>query len=377
MGIYSVAIVIGALAVGAHAACCDKNLIQDLSFKLSGYNVLFPCPSTKNIYASSGRYIPKNIIPTRFQILNDYAIVALSKFRPGVPFTLAKFSLRTEGCVASLEPYPCWNIQEEGNCKAIQNAVDVALDAANNLWVLDTGIVNTLEQPVRRCAPKLWGLNTETGEVIKSISLEQFTTNESNLQYLIVDITSSGSPVAFISDAGAGALIAINLQAETGYRLVLPPAVSEGCGVKDVLYVQLARKESGNVLYFTYLGSPKLFSIKAEYLEQGSACGAVVEVGRKPPGTGLVLLGTDNGENLFVRFKGHSDIYVWNTCTEFSKDKFVLVQAGDDCRMATQVVPGYRRLMWTLESNFHDFVCGRTGCVGPSVVIHPLVKTDH
>lgn len=47
----------------------------------------------------------------------------------------------------------------------MQNAVDLYLDPQNILWVLDTGVVNTLEEPIRKCPPKVLAFNVETGKV--------------------------------------------------------------------------------------------------------------------------------------------------------------------------------------------------------------------
>lgn len=171
------------------ASAFGDKLIPDLSFKLSGTNIAFPCPSTKRIYQESGRYLPKNIISTRIQVDGSDAIMALPRYKHGVPFTLGKISLKTKGCKATMLPFPCWGIQEEGNCEALQSVVDIVLDPLDTLWVLDVGIVNTLEQPVLRCPPKIVGVSVKTGEVLKVIDLTPFATSLSRLQYLLVDYT--------------------------------------------------------------------------------------------------------------------------------------------------------------------------------------------
>lgn len=92
-----------------------------------GGSFAWPCPSTKAIYKSSGRFVPKNVIATRAQILKDEVFVALPRFKPGVPVTLGKTSLK-KGCAATFSPFPCWSMQEEGNCQALQSVVDIFLD---------------------------------------------------------------------------------------------------------------------------------------------------------------------------------------------------------------------------------------------------------
>lgn len=107
---------------------CDKSILPELTFRLGGNNLEWPCVSTRNIYSTTGRYIPKHIIATRSQIYRDEAYVALPRYRPGVPFTLGVVNLKRGQCSVQVKPFPCWSLQEEGNCQALQNVVDLFLD---------------------------------------------------------------------------------------------------------------------------------------------------------------------------------------------------------------------------------------------------------
>ncbi|XP_069685297.1 dopaminechrome tautomerase [Periplaneta americana] len=363
-----------ACLVHSASGTCDKQLLPDLTFTLNGANLEWPCSSTKNIYVSSGRYISKNVIATRLQIYKDEAFVLTPRYKPGIPFTLGKLSLKNKECQPTITPFPCWSLQEEGNCQALQSAVDLFLDAHDILWVLDVGIVNTLEQPVRRCPPKIVAISVKTGKVLKTIDLSGLVCAASRLQYLVVDYDKDGNCFVYVSDAATRAILVYDVVNSRGFRVVLPKAVTHGCSSRDVLYLALVRKSCGTtVLYFTYLSSGRLFSIKTQNLRRGSAKGTVVDVGSK--NGKIVILGTDNGSAIFFRLKGESDIYMWNTETAFSTENFLMVQKGNECRLATQVVPGYKRLMWVLESNFQDYIQDKVGCAGASVSLHPLVKT--
>lgn len=161
------ALCLAILASSLSLAVCEKQLLPELSFSLSGYSLDWPCQSTRNIYETSGRYIPRNVIGTRAQIYREDMIIAMPRYKPGVPFTLGVMSLKAKDCTPKVTPFPCWAIQEEGNCQALQSVVDIALDIQEILWVLDVGIVNTLEQPVRRCPPKVVGINVKSGKVRK------------------------------------------------------------------------------------------------------------------------------------------------------------------------------------------------------------------
>ncbi|RLU27452.1 hypothetical protein DMN91_001256 [Ooceraea biroi] len=354
-------------------AVCEKQLLPELSFVLSGYSLDWPCQSTRNIYETSGRYIPKNVIATRTQIYKDDAIIAMPRYKPGVPFTLGVMSLKTKDCTPKVTPFPCWAIQEEGNCQALQSVVDITLDIQDILWVLDVGVVNTLEQPVRRCPPKVVGINVKTGKVVKVIDLSFLVNPLSRLQYLVVDYADDGQVYVYISDAAARSIIVYNVTANRGYRVILPNAVTAGVQRRDVLYMTLVKKSCGTpILYFTYLGSNRLFAIKAIHLRRGQTHGTVMDVG--PKQHKIVILGNDNGCAIFFRNKGESDVYMWNVETPFRSENFLLVQQGNDCRLPTQVIPGPKRLMWAIESNFQDYIQNTVSCSGASVAIHPLVK---
>lgn len=180
----------------------------------------------------------------------------------------------------------------------------------------------------------------------------------------------------YIADAGSRSILVHDCSNNKSHRIVLPAAVVSGCTKNDVLYIVLIRKPCGTtVLYFTYLGSSRLFSIRTEHLRKGfGGTGAVIDIGPKPKGLPIVLLGTDNGSSIFLRYKGLSDIYMWNTETCFKSSNFLEVQHGGECRLATQVVPGHKRFMWAIESNFQDYIAGTVGCTGASVVLHPVVR---
>ena len=171
---------------------CDKSILPELTYRLGGNNLEWPCHSTKNIYQTTGRYMPRNIIGTRAQIYRDEAFVAMPRYKPGVPFTLGQISLKKGSCHTAIAPYPCWSLQEEGNCQALQSVVDIFLDNQDILWALDTGIVNSLQQPVKRCAAKVVAIDVKTDRVVKVIDLSNLVVAASRLQYIVVDYDAAG-----------------------------------------------------------------------------------------------------------------------------------------------------------------------------------------
>ncbi|XP_037826079.1 protein yellow [Lucilia sericata] len=322
----------------------------------------FPCPSTKSLFKSSGKFIPKNVIATRAQIIRDTIFLALPRYRKGVPATLVKTTITPGTCSTTFTPYPCWDMQEEGNCKALQSVVDLVVDQNEVIWVLDTGIVNTLETPIRKCPPKVVAISAKTGKLLKTIDLDGLTSTNSRLQYLAVDYAPDGGCFVYVSDAANRAIIVFNIQADRGFRIVLPKAVTTGCRLRDVLYIALIRQDCGTTeLYFTYLSTSKLFSLKSEYLRSGVADGKIMDLGKKP--SRMVIIGTDNGSAIFFRNEGDAEVFRWDTNTPFAEANFKPVYRSPTCQLATHAVPDYKRnTMRVLQSNFPDFMQNRVGC---------------
>ncbi|XP_014476545.1 PREDICTED: major royal jelly protein 5 [Dinoponera quadriceps] len=349
-------IVAVALVGGNDLTKCDRNLIW------TGGSFEWPCPATKSMFKNSGRYISKNVLATRTAIYKDDAFLVLPRFKPGVPVTLARVSFKDKNCQASLQPYPCWSLQEEGTCSALQNAVDLYLDPQDILWVLDTGIVNSLEEPVRKCPPKVVALNVKTGKLMKSVDLSGLTSPSSRLQYVVADYNPDGHVFIYISDAATRAILVYDVTSDRGYRVVLPQAVTMNCSRRDVLYLALMRHQDGSTcLIFTYLGSSRLFSIRTDHLRSGSAHGKIHDLGPKPKR--MIILGTDNGSALFCRFEGGADVYRWDTITPFVPANVQQVYKSHECNLVTHVAADYKRgRMRVLESNFADYMQGTVGC---------------
>lgn len=95
-------------------------------------------------------------------------LTCFDRLRSGVPATLATTCLLNNTCEALLTPYPCLTIQEQGKPGDLQNAVDLFLDGQDILWVLDTGIVQTLDSssgPLRTGPPTVWAFDLNTRKV--------------------------------------------------------------------------------------------------------------------------------------------------------------------------------------------------------------------
>lgn len=255
----------------------SSQLLNASYVEWTGGSFEWPCNSIKSLYKSSGKYVSKNVIATRAQILKDDVILALPRYKSGVPATLVRTDMRASSCSRTLTPFPCWSVQEEGNCLALQSVVDIYIDSHEIIWALDIGIVNTLETPIRKCPPKIVALSAKTNKILKTISLEDFVKPTSRLQYFVVDYSADNRCFLYISDAAQRSIIVYDVQASKGFRVVLPNAVCSDSPKRDVLYLALTRKPCGaTTLYFTYLSSKTLFSIRSDFLRSGNSQGKII-----------------------------------------------------------------------------------------------------
>ncbi|KAE9542607.1 hypothetical protein AGLY_002518 [Aphis glycines] len=335
----------------------------------TGAQYRFECDTVDTLLRDDGRYVPRNNIALRAQICGNDLYLAYPRLRSGVPATVATTCLFTDDVCdeAVLTPYPCLSIQEQGKSGEVQNAVDLYLDTQEVLWVLDTGIVQTMDndaEPLRTGPPIVWAFDLNTRKLYKKIDLTCLTTPMSRLQSLAVDYDeTNGKCYVYVSDAANRAVIAYDVVESKGSRVVLPKAIAAGCTKRDVLYVALVRAECGGgaaALIVTYLSGVRAFTVRTEYLRRGSA-GKVTDLGVKPDR--MVILGTDGGTKVFFRYDASPDVQSWDATRPFAVENFSPVYRSDPCFLATQVmIDRDRNRLMVLESNFPDFAQNTVGC---------------
>ena len=122
---------------------------------------LWPDDSSKARFLDTSQFIPENTTISGVKVWGDRFYVTLPRWRRGVPATLASIPVPKPGnyrnASPKLEPFPSWEMQQVGNCSALQNVQNVEIDPTNGyMWVIDSGRTDTLSQrPDNRCPPKI------------------------------------------------------------------------------------------------------------------------------------------------------------------------------------------------------------------------------
>ncbi|KAL7295151.1 hypothetical protein TKK_0011459 [Trichogramma kaykai] len=362
---------------------------EEKSFELTGASIFYP-PSNCSDHAYSAR----NVIATRLQIFRERnAFLTLPKYKSGVPFSIGSMQMSSQSpplVKPVLEDPKCRSCKADVvDCADPQNVVDLALDHTNDvLWALDVGVVASLERPNRECPPKILGIGARTAKIVYRIDLSEVTTYRSRLQHLLVERSSGNRIHLYVSDAAVGAIIVHDVVADELHRILLPRGVASGCRgatQPDVLYLvraigkrnatSNAAATSSSMIYFTYLCSDWLYAVETSDLRRAKPGPFVHRVGAKD--RKIILLGSDNGSSLFFRAKGQADVYAWNSETSFEAENWQLVARGNDARLTTHVVPASptrNKVLWMIESNFHDYIKDALGTNGSSVVIRRVTR---
>lgn len=96
-----------------------------------------------------------------------------------MPFTLSHVSLNgRDQCYNYVRPFPNLEANYANDQGSIVNAIDLYLGPDGILWVLDIGVINTLEEkPQMKCGAKVLGIDYGNG----SVSLKRFNRSVYNI----------------------------------------------------------------------------------------------------------------------------------------------------------------------------------------------------
>jgi hypothetical protein len=94
-----------------------------------------------------GDFIPENVIVSDIKPYGRRLYFTLPRMMPGVPATLGwvvapENDGRTD---PPIEPFPSWEMNQRGNCSALQFVQGIEIDASGIMYVVDSGRTETLK----------------------------------------------------------------------------------------------------------------------------------------------------------------------------------------------------------------------------------------
>lgn len=93
-------------------------------------------------------YIPRNNLISDVKAFANRLYLTIPRMLPGVPATLGWIVAphndgRTD---PEIEPFPSWEMNEIGNCSALQFVQGISIDQDGIMYVVDSGRIDTLNQ---------------------------------------------------------------------------------------------------------------------------------------------------------------------------------------------------------------------------------------
>uniref|UniRef100_A0AAG5DM76 Major royal jelly protein n=1 Tax=Anopheles atroparvus TaxID=41427 RepID=A0AAG5DM76_ANOAO len=232
----------------------------------------------------SGRYIPKNVLISDCKPFANRLYLTIPRMLPGVPATLG-YVVRPENngrTDPEIVPFPSLEMNERGNCSALQFVQGVAVDKHGIMWVVDSGRTETLTRGTDHvvCPPKILLLDLKrNGTIVLRYQFPETVVPAGNnyLNKVVVDDAFGG--FAYITD---------NSGADPGI-VVFSRRLLKSWKVRENNSMRAAR----NAVRFAVNGTDLNFSIHIDSIALGPYYNPGVEADRAASDT---LLSSQNYE---------------------------------------------------------------------------------
>ncbi|CAH0701225.1 unnamed protein product [Spodoptera exigua] len=287
-------------------------------------------------------YVKENVIAVKALQFQDAIYVITPRMKQDVLATLWLINRNKNG--VELQPYPELRDHKLTDCNAIQNAVDFYLDHLGKLWILDTGVIDTLTNPKCTCPPKIVIINLLFGKLTKRIDISSSLLEANSLlQNIVVEYDLGGNAFIYASDASRGAIVVHELSSGAGWSVVT-------CGPATGLQISLVKRMTHTVLIVVRLHHPGIVELDTTALRRKDSITPLTVFGEhsKP----VVLLGAD-GYHIYLRHIECSDVLVWNTRDPYNSSRLDNIHsAGPQLTTTSVAADPLKPMLLILDSDY-------------------------
>lgn len=352
--------------------CCATAAAQNLEVVNQWSFLEFDFPYD---YEIINMYRPDNTLFTGLEIMRDRIFLAMPRLRVGIPATLATIPRHTPpGSGPVLQAYPDWSFHQAGrgivNCTGLMSVYRMRTDACGRLWVLDSGVMTSLDDFRRVCEPKIVIFDTRTDTVARTVIFPREVLRPASLfTNLIVDesLGQCDNAVVYITDTAAPGIVVYDSRADRAWRFMHPSMFAdpdfsnyniqgETFSLMDGI-VGLGHSANLGQLYFQPLATDRLFSVPTEVLRRGP----LPEFEELP----VALVGRKSSQGLGIAVDPRDDTIIFSPLTETAIASWqpgtneqrvlaydpVRLQFPSEIRIADQ--DGYN--IWALTTRFQKF----------------------
>ncbi|KAM3964372.1 uncharacterized protein ACR2FA_001346 [Aphomia sociella] len=304
------------------------------------------CEHGADFLTGSGQYIRDNVVVTKAVTYGDEIYVISPRFMRGVISSMWLLVRGRRG--PELQAYPTLGHNKIGDCQGIQNSVDVHLDHLGNLWILDSGVIETLESPRCVCPPKVVIISTLLGKPTKHISLSSLADSSSLLQSIVVEYELGVKPYVYISDARRGAVLVHDVTTGSEWSVL-------ACAPVTGLQLALVKRTATNtVLILIKLQHKGLLELDTSTLRRKKSFTLLKVFGERSKR--IVLLGFDN-HHVYLRHAECSDVLSWDARETYNASNLVSIHSPGPRLTPTSVAADpLKQILIVLDSNYGDTI---------------------
>ncbi|XP_001948479.1 protein yellow [Acyrthosiphon pisum] len=267
-------------------------------------------------YPNADSYKSEVTVSTGIEIGWDRIFITTPRLFNGNPATLAWVPRNRAGVNYDthksplLQAYPNWEWHSEAssgdilktptpNCSSLVSVFRVRADRCNRLWVLDSGVMDSIETFKTICPPKLLVFDMRTDRVVRSVTLPaEILRPNTLLTNLVIDdqvevahlqdgfLGDCDNVFVYMTDSTNPGILVYDARRDTAWRLSHPymfpdpdfgtfSVAGESFTLMDGI-IGLALSPFGSVgrrLYFQPFASDRLFSVPTSALKAGPNLG--------------------------------------------------------------------------------------------------------
>ncbi|CAH2037594.1 unnamed protein product, partial [Iphiclides podalirius] len=306
------------------------------------------CEHGVDLWTNAGKYVKDNVIAMKAVSFNDDIYLITPRLKRGVLATVWLIVRGRRG--VELEPFPSVSAHALADCDALQNAVDCHLDHLGNLWILDTGIVETVESPRCTCPPKIVVFNVILKKMTKVVKLSSIVEATSQLQNIAVEYGIGGKVFAYISDASRGAILVHDVTANDGWTVL-------ACPPTPALQLAVVKRGLYSSLMLIRMKQRGLLELDTAALKRKSFHAPLAVLGESEGP--VFLLGYD-AHRLYLRHAECADVLSWDTRKPYNSTHVLNIHSAGPHMVSTSVSSDpLKHILVILDSNYAETVRGK------------------
>ncbi|KAK9499782.1 hypothetical protein O3M35_002754 [Rhynocoris fuscipes] len=290
----------GALLVAAMFVMVSSELEVMFQWNLMNWDMPFN-------YPLSTPYTGRQTIVNSVEVGWDRIFLTVPRIWSGNPATLAVVPRPKDGYPVDQSPplqaYPSWEWHTEaasgmlgsgkGNCSGFVSVFRVRIDRCNRLWVMDSGILDSLVTFTVACPPRIFVFDLATDHLLRVVTLPSsvvrpntlianFELDEPSTALSPTSYSSCDNMFVYMTDTTNPGIIVYDVAKENFWRLQHPhmyadpdfgtyKVAGESYTLMDGI-IGLAISTAPNLertLYFQAFASNRLFSIPTSVLQSG------------------------------------------------------------------------------------------------------------